>query len=139
MTQASQAQDSFDSVTIEEVMVLLGLSIEALFMALGVYEIISTTGELFLRTERALHQGAFSISSDEALSYGRGVWERVQSQLDYHDIQRNFEALGLRSGDPRELIPRYSRLVSNRLKIASDTVVNHLLVALLIKSPSPNA
>ena len=40
MIQSPQAQYSDDSATIEEVMVLLGLSSEALLMALGMYEVV---------------------------------------------------------------------------------------------------
>ena len=139
MIQSPQAQYSDDSATIEEVMVLLGLSSEALLMALGMYEVVSTTGELFLRTERALHHGAFLITSNEALSYGRSLWKRVQQQLDFRDIQQNLETLGLCSGDPRELMPRYAGLVSKKLRIAPDTAMSHLLVALLIKSSSSDS
>lgn len=133
--QLVQSQDSLDLVTVEEVMALLGLDAEALLMALGAYEVISTVGELFFRVERAQHQGAFVIPRDEALKRGRMMWKRIREQLGLHDKNYDFEMFGFHSGDPRELIPRLALLVANALGIAPNTLTCLLAAALLIHPP----
>lgn len=135
MMRPVQSQNSLEAITVEEVMALLGLDPEALLMALGAYEVMSTAGELFFRVERARHQEAFVIACDEALRRGRTAWKRIWEQLGLHNAKHDFEAFGFRSGDPRELIPQLSLLVANALGIAPNTLTCLLTVALLIRPP----